>query len=72
MSIDEIASALRERAEHHRENGWELMREGDPSLLELAADTLLKWKAIADARAEQARINHEAYRSLHNDTLGPL
>ena len=31
-----ITELLRERAADHRENGWELMREGDPTLLEKA------------------------------------
>lgn len=35
-----IAERLRDRANQHREYGWELMREGDPSLLEAAADEI--------------------------------
>lgn len=35
-----ITELLRERAADHRENGWELMREGDPTLLEKAANEI--------------------------------
>ena len=68
MSIDDIVVELRERAALHREYGWELMREGDPALLERAADALERWKSVADTRQEAARINHQAYERLRADT----
>ena len=37
---DDLPSRLRERAADHRERGWELMREGDPQLLEDAAEAI--------------------------------
>ena len=36
----DIAKQLRERAAQHREFGWEITREGDPAILEEAADEL--------------------------------
>ena len=41
-----IAERLRERAADHRENGWELMREGDPTLLEKAASEIERLRRI--------------------------
>lgn len=67
LDIDAIVFALRDRAAQHRELGWEIMREGDPALLEKAADVLARWKSIADTRAEAARINHAAYENLLAD-----
>ena len=67
MTVDEIVAALRQRAAEHRDRGWELMREGDPALLERAAKSLERWKSVADTREEQARINHKAYENLRRD-----
>lgn len=36
----DVVKALRERASGHRKDGWESMREGDPGLLEEAADAI--------------------------------
>lgn len=44
-----IAERLRERAADHRENGWELMREGDPTLLEKAASEIERLRRIETA-----------------------
>lgn len=70
MSVDEIVRELRERAAEHRSTGWELMREGDPGLLERAANSLEMWKSIADGRLEQSRINHDAYEKLRAEVEG--
>lgn len=43
-----IAERLRERAADHRENGWELMREGDPTLLENAANEIERLRRVVD------------------------
>ena len=43
-----VAERLRERAKEHREYGWELMREGDPALLEEAAEMLELYAAIVN------------------------
>ena len=43
---DDLPIRLRERAKEHRENGWELMREGDPKLLEDAADQIERLRAL--------------------------
>ena len=40
MSERDIAKQLRDRAAEQRANGWELMREGDPKLLEDAAEAI--------------------------------
>ncbi len=45
---DDLPEQLRERAKQHRENGWELMREGDPKLLEDAADQIERYMAVVD------------------------
>lgn len=34
---NDLPARLRERAKEQRARGWELMREGDPALLERAA-----------------------------------
>lgn len=70
MSVDEIITALRERAAAHRTNGWEMMREGDPALLERAARSLELWKSVADTREEATRINHAAYEKLRRELDG--
>jgi hypothetical protein len=36
----DVAKKLRQRAAEQRERGWEIMREGDPSLLEEAAESI--------------------------------
>lgn len=70
MTVDAIVYALIVRAREHRERGWELMREGDPALLERAAEALRKWKVIAETREESARINHDAYLKLLREHEG--
>lgn len=45
---DDLPRRLRERAKEHRENGWELMREGDPKLLEDAADQIERYMAVVE------------------------
>ena len=45
---DTLPARLRERAQEQRERGWELMREGDPKLLEDAADQIERYMAVVD------------------------
>lgn len=45
---DDLPRRLRERASEQRERGWELMREGDPKLLEDAADQIERYMAVVD------------------------
>ncbi len=70
MTIDAIVDALVARARDHRKRGWELMREGDPALLEQAAAALRRWKGVAETREEAARINHDAYLKLLREHEG--
>lgn len=69
-SLDDLVAALRALAVRHREQEREAMSDGVPELLERAARALEKWKAIADGREEQARINHGAYEKLRAEVEG--
>lgn len=53
MSARDIAKQLRERAAEHRENGWELLREGDPKLLDDAAEAIEWLRRERDMLAER-------------------
>jgi hypothetical protein len=57
-------SDLRERAKMQRENGWELMREGDPALLDWAADEI---ETAYGVLADQRRLTRELDVALNGD-----